>query len=139
MTKRHQNRNTVHYSCYCLPLNRSDGQYFRSYGQISSSQVSGILFQKLKLIWAHSGFKFIASARVQATQGPASSNSQDCVQCTTIAAECVQKSRVLREHAINPLALELDICSLAHHLCKMWIFYEPRRITLGNTRHFMEE
>jgi len=39
----------------------------------------------------------------------------------------------------NPLALELDICSLAHHLCNMWIFYEPRRVTLGNTRHFVEE
>ena len=21
----------------------------------------------------------------------------------------------------------------------MWIFYEPRRVTLGNTRHFVEE
>ena len=40
---------------------------------------------------------------------------------------------------INPLALELDIYSLAHHLYKMWIFYEPRRVTLGNTRHFVEE
>jgi hypothetical protein len=39
----------------------------------------------------------------------------------------------------NPLALELDIYSLAHHLCKMWIFCEPRRLTLGNTRHFVEE
>ena len=39
----------------------------------------------------------------------------------------------------NPLALELDIYSLAHHLCKMCIFYEPRRVTLGNTRHFVEE
>ena len=39
----------------------------------------------------------------------------------------------------NPLALELDIYSLAHHLRKMWIFYEPRRVTLGNTRHFVEE
>ena len=39
----------------------------------------------------------------------------------------------------NPLALELDIYSLAHHLCKMWTFYEPRRVTLGNTRHFVEE
>ena len=29
---------------------------------------------------------------------------------------------------INPLALELDIYSLAHHLCKVWIFYEPRRV-----------
>jgi len=28
----------------------------------------------------------------------------------------------------NPLALELDIYSLAHHLCKRWIFYEPRRV-----------
>jgi len=25
-------------------------------------------------------------------------------------------------HVFNPLALELDIYSLAHHLCKMWIF-----------------
>ena len=32
-----------------------------------------------------------------------------------------------------PLALELDIYSLQHHLCKMLIFYEPRRVTLGNT------
>jgi len=29
--------------------------------------------------------------------------------------------------------------SLAHHLCTIWIFYEPRRVTLGNTRHFVEE
>ena len=36
---------------------------------------------------------------------------------------------------IKPLALELDTYSLAHHLCKMWIFYEPRRVTLGNIRH----
>jgi len=40
---------------------------------------------------------------------------------------------------INPLALELGVYSLAHHLCKMLIFYEPRRVTLGNTRHFVEE
>jgi len=39
----------------------------------------------------------------------------------------------------NSLALELDIYSLAHHLCKMQIFYEPRRVTLGNTLHFVEE
>ena len=39
----------------------------------------------------------------------------------------------------NPLDLELDIYSLAHHLCTMWIFYEPRRVTLGNTRYFVEE
>ena len=40
---------------------------------------------------------------------------------------------------IDPLALELDIYSLAHHLCKMWLFYEPRRLKLGNTLHFVEE
>ena len=40
---------------------------------------------------------------------------------------------------INPLVLELDLYSLAHHLCKMCIFYEPRRVTLGNTRQFVEE
>jgi len=39
----------------------------------------------------------------------------------------------------NPLALELDIYSLAHRLCKMRIFYEPRGVTLRNTRHFVEE
>jgi len=33
----------------------------------------------------------------------------------------------------NPLALELDIYSLAHHLCKMWIFHEPR---MGNIRKY---
>jgi len=43
------------------------------------------------------------------------------------------------QFVFNPLALELNIYSLAHHLCKMSIFYEPRRITLGNTRHFVEE
>ena len=47
--------------------------------------------------------------------------------------------RELRGVTLIPLVLELDIYSLAHHLCKMWIFYEPRRITLGNTRHFVEE
>jgi len=36
----------------------------------------------------------------------------------------------------NPLTLELDIYSLAHHLCKMWIFYEPRRVALGNNTTF---
>ena len=41
--------------------------------------------------------------------------------------------------SFNPLALELDIYSLAHHLCKMLIFYEPRSLILGNTRHFVEE
>ena len=41
--------------------------------------------------------------------------------------------------SINPLALELDIYSLAQHLCTMWIFYEPRRVTLGDTWHFVEE
>jgi len=40
---------------------------------------------------------------------------------------------------LNPLAMKLDLHSLAHHLCKMWIFYKPRRVTLGNTRHFVEQ
>ena len=47
--------------------------------------------------------------------------------------------KIIECSLLNPLALELDTYSLAHHLCKMWIFYEPRRITLGNTRHFVEE
>jgi len=37
------------------------------------------------------------------------------------------------------LVLELDIYSLAHHLCKLLIFYEPKRVTIRNTRHFVEE
>jgi hypothetical protein len=36
----------------------------------------------------------------------------------------------------NPLALKLDIYSLARHLCKKLIFYEPRRITLGKKTTF---
>jgi hypothetical protein len=35
----------------------------------------------------------------------------------------------ITDGVVNPLALELNIYSLAHHLCKMLIFYEPRRIT----------
>jgi len=42
-------------------------------------------------------------------------------------------------HVFNPLALELDIYSLAHHLRNMRLFYEPRRVTLGNTQLFVEE
>ena len=38
----------------------------------------------------------------------------------------------------SALPLKLDFYSLAHRLCTMWIFYEPRRVTLGNTRHFVE-
>ena len=33
----------------------------------------------------------------------------------------------------NTLALELDILVLAHHLCKRWIFDEPKEVTLSNT------
>ena len=35
--------------------------------------------------------------------------------------------------SIKPLALDLDIYILAHHLCKMSIFYEPR----SNIRKYM--
>jgi hypothetical protein len=48
-------------------------------------------------------------------------------------------NRTATAHNFNPLALALDIYSLAHHLCKTWKFYEPRRVTVGNTRHFVEE
>jgi len=56
-----------------------------------------------------------------------------CVRCKVVCRLVVTIT------TINPLTLELDIYSLAHHLCKMWIFYEPRRIALGKTRHFVEE
>ena len=47
-------------------------------------------------------------------------------------------SKTCRENSslINPLALELDIYSLAHHLCKKWIFHDPRRVALGNNTTF---
>ena len=57
----------------------------------------------------------------------------DCSVC------CFLKAEAQFVHSFNPLALELDIYSLAHHLCKMLIFYEPRSLILGNTRHFVEE
>jgi len=46
---------------------------------------------------------------------------------------------LLLRRRINPLALQLDIYSLAHHLSKMWIFYEPRGVTLGDARNFVDE
>jgi hypothetical protein len=51
----------------------------------------------------------------------------------------ILEANKLRYGSFNPLALELDIYSLAHHLCKILIFYEPRSVTLGNARHFVEE
>jgi len=39
----------------------------------------------------------------------------------------------------NPLDLQQDIYSLARHLNKILIFYEPRCLTLVNTRYFVEE
>ena len=52
---------------------------------------------------------------------------------------CLTLRANVREGPINSLTLELDIHSSAHRLCKTSIFYEPRRLTLGNTRHFVEE
>jgi hypothetical protein len=46
---------------------------------------------------------------------------------------------IFRSVDFNPLVLELDIYSLAHNLCKMWLLYEPKRVTLRNRRHFIEE
>ena len=57
----------------------------------------------------------------------------------SLAKLCLVSEREGTLRTFNPLALELDIYSLAHHLCKMWIFYERKRVTLGNTRHFVEE
>jgi len=61
--------------------------------------------------------------------------------CSEIRTEhinilCGQNLELLN---VNPFVLELDIYSLEHHLCKIRIFYEPRSVTLGNTRHFVEE
>ena len=38
----------------------------------------------------------------------------------------------------NLLAVDLDIYVFVHPLCKMWIFYEPNKTTLWNTKHFVE-
>jgi len=56
------------------------------------------------------------------------------VACLTIMMQlhefCWRSGRTTQGHwiyrVINPLTLELDIYSLAHHLCKMWIFYEHK-------------
>jgi len=49
-----------------------------------------------------------------------------------LCIESVVKHRVSSDFSttlyINPLALDLDIYSSAHHLCEMWLFYEPRRV-----------
>ena len=50
-----------------------------------------------------------------------------------------EQTEIISLYSINHLALEMDIYSLVHHLYKMWIFYEPRSVTLGHTRHFVEE
>jgi hypothetical protein len=60
-----------------------------------------------------------------------------CLRLCVCVCECVSVC-VCVFVTINPLALELDIYSSAHHTFTMWIFYEPRSVTLGNTRHFVE-
>jgi hypothetical protein len=66
-------------------------------------------------------------------------------ELAVVASELLQThaldaaTRGFGSHWLNPFYLELDIYSLAHHLCTVWIFYEPRRVTLGNTRYFVGE
>jgi hypothetical protein len=55
------------------------------------------------------------------------------------AGHCGGKRSLSYLDKFNPLALKLDIYSLAQHLGTMSIFYEPRRVTLGNTVHFVKE
>ena len=38
-----------------------------------------------------------------------------------------EEEEVLIRGIFNPLALEIEIEIVAHHLCKMWIFYEPKK------------
>ena len=54
--------------------------------------------------------------------------------CSLLKLQFKTLSDLLRY--INRLAPDLDIYSLAHHLCKMRIFYEPRSVTLGNNTTF---
>ena len=88
-------------------------------------------------------------SRVLSSSFPYVSNSTIeefcCFSEYSTLTKCFRKDRMpgnLNTRIIcffNPLDLELDIYSLVHHLCKMWMLYEPRRVALGNTRHFMEE
>ena len=39
---------------------------------------------------------------------------------------CLQCFCQNTEMPINPLAMEMDIEIVAHHLCKIWMFYEPK-------------
>ena len=40
---------------------------------------------------------------------------------------------------INPLASHLDDDILPHNLHNIWVFYEPQKITLWNTEHFVKK
>ena len=46
--------------------------------------------------------------------------------------------RFPHQDPIHPLSSPIR-ATFPDHLCKMWIFYEPRWVTLGNTRHFVDE
>ena len=56
---------------------------------------------------------------------------------------CGCRLRRVSQILVNALALELNIYSLAHHLCKMWIFYDPRKeirdILWRNKRRWREK
>ena len=42
-------------------------------------------------------------------------------------------------HVLTPWPWNWTFKKVAHHLCKMLIFYEPKQVTLRNTRHPVEE
>jgi len=75
--------------------------------------------------WHLRSVSFIGSLRARNTA------ENDC-NITHSQNTTARQSDVLFNH----LAPKLDIYSSAHHLCKMLIFYEPRRVTLGNNTTF---
>ena len=93
----------------------------------NNEQVSNIQQHEVRTLNL-SNSSFLKNSLFSITENSCCNN--DAVRLTTLSLDCLD---------FNPLALELDIYSLAHHLRKMWIFYEPRRVTLGNTLHFVEE
>jgi len=52
---------------------------------------------------------------------------------------CLLPNESVTKSYINPSALEMDIQITAHHLCKTWILYKPKKVTLWNTRHSVQE
>jgi hypothetical protein len=60
--------------------------------------------------------------------------------CTGNSSACsLQASGKISSTKFNLLAPEFYIYILAHHICKIWIVREPKKVALWNKRHFEEK